>query len=156
MFRKSEKIVVLDDWPHPEAGAPMPQVFADDSNFVLRYYAQEGQTAIISFPLANIFTFGSPNDEAIRGHRLAKDGFNLYRVHEIMNSSWIDELEKSNSVHPRHDKEKFLKDKHHYLFSFHDSTLEIIATTGELWPPVIKLASTNEEARTLFVEAQNA
>ena len=50
----------------------MPQVFADDSNFVLRYYAQGEKIAVISFPLVNIFTFGSPNDEAISGHRLAK------------------------------------------------------------------------------------
>ena len=156
MFRKSEKVVVLDDWPHPEAGAPMPKVFANDSRFVLRYYTQEGKIAVISFPLANIFTFGSPNDEAIRGHRLAKDGFHLYCVHEVLNSAWIEALEKSNSVHPRHNKSDFLKNKHHFLFSFHDSTLEVVATTGDYWSPIIKVASTEEEAKKYFEEAQNA
>ena len=85
------------------------------------------------------------------GHPLIKNGLKYYSVHKVMNSSWIAELEKQNSVHPQHNKDFFLTDKHHYIFTFHDSTFELIATEGEYWKPIVKVVNT-EEANLLFAD----
>jgi len=71
--------------------------------------------------------FGPPNDEAFSGHPLASRGLRPYSFYEIQDSSWIRKLEKMNSIHPYHNKEQFLENKKHYIFSFHDSTFECIA-----------------------------
>ena len=156
MFRRIDKVAVLNDWPQPEAGAPEPCVYADDSNFVLRYYTENRKIAVVIFPLVEIFKFGSPNDEAMGGHPLINNGLKYYSVHKVTNSSWVAELEKQNSVHPQHSRRYFFKDKHHYIFTFHDTTLELVATEGEYWKPIIKVVNSEEEARTLFSDAQNA
>ena len=156
MFEKSNEVKVLNDWPQPEAGAPEPQIFADDTNFVLRYFTANEKIAVIVFPMVNIFKFGSPNDEALGGHPLYKNGLKFYSVHEVKNSTWVQELEKQNSVHPQHDKQSFLKDKKHYIFTFHDSTLECVATEGEFWKPSVIVFGTEEEAKKMFEEAKNA
>lgn len=156
MFKSSDRVLVLKEWPQPEPGAPEPQVFADDTIFVLRYYTGKEKIAVIVFPLANVFKFGSPNDEALGGHPLIKNGLKYYSVQKVENSSWIAELEKQNSVHPQHESKRFLKDKHHYVFTFHDSTLELVATEGEYWKPIVNVVESEEEAKKLFVDAQNA
>lgn len=156
MFRKLDKVSVLNDWPQPETGAPEPRIFADDTRFVLRYYTQNEKIAVIVFPLTSIFKFGSPNDEALGGHPLINNGLEFYSVHKVANSTWLASLEKQNSVHPRHNKMSYLKDKHHYIFTFHDSTLEVVATEGEYWKPVVTVVETEDEAIKLFSEAQNA
>ena len=156
MSETADRIRVLENWPQPESGAPEPRILANDSSFALRYYTQQEKIACIVFPLVNIFKFGSPNDEALGGHALIKNGLKFYSVHEIECSSWIQELEKQNSIHPQHNKERFTKDKHHYIFTFHDSTLELVSTEGEYWKPSITLLTSEEEAQRLFIEALNA
>jgi hypothetical protein len=32
-----------------------------------------------------------------------------------------------NAVHPHHDKYRLMRDKKHYVFSFHDTTFECVA-----------------------------
>ncbi|HCE66046.1 MAG TPA: hypothetical protein DER40_00570 [Geobacter sp.] len=117
---------------------------------VLRYYTTDERIAVIEFPLVYIFTFGSPGDESLNGHPLYKHGLEFYRVHEIEDSSWITELEKQNSVHPRHDRAWFLKDKRHYVFTFHDSTLECVAIEKDNSLPSVHICETKEEADRLF------
>ena len=156
MFKVLDTIKVLEDWPQPEAGAPEPCVYGDDTRLLIRYYTENEKIAVIKFPLVSIFKFGSPNDEALGGHPLIKNGLEYYSVHKVENSFWVVELEKQNSVHPQHDTNRFLKDKHHYIFTFHDSTLEVVANEGEFWSPIVNVVSTEEEAKKLFIEAQNA
>jgi hypothetical protein len=155
MLKESDVVSVLDDWPHPESGSPEPCIYADDSRVILRYYTQNEKIAVIIFPLVSIFKFGSPNDESLGGHRLINKGLKYYSVQKVENSLWIHELEKQNSIHPRHNAERFLKDKRHYIFTFHDSTLELVANEGEYWKPVIKIASTESEAKKIFIEMQD-
>jgi hypothetical protein len=78
-----------------------------------------------------VFQFGPPNDEAFNGHPLYKKGLKPYGVYEIKNSTWIGYFEKMNSVHPYHKKEYFERYKH-FIFSFHDTTLEVIAEHYEI------------------------
>jgi len=157
MFQKNkDKVKILADWPQPETGAPEPSVYSNESKFVLRYFTARENTALIHFPLVNVFKFGSPNDEILSSHPLNEKGLKYYSVHIIENSSWIASLEESNSVHSRHEKALFLKGKKHYVFTFHDSTLEIVSTEREGCMPVVKLIQSLEEANSLFIELQNA
>jgi hypothetical protein len=129
-----ECAVVFESWPQPNAGAPMPLVNADEASLYIRYRTAAGKIAVVYFQLYNSFTFGSPNDEALSGHRLFGRGLTFYSVHRVENSSWIARLEQQNSAHPNHNKAEFLKDLNHYIFTFHDSTLECVVNEGDLWP----------------------
>ncbi len=60
-----ERAVVLPEWPQPDAGAPTPVTIADDTTLIVRYCTQSGKVGVIYFPLCFVFTFGSPNDEAV-------------------------------------------------------------------------------------------
>ena len=136
-------VVLLDSWPQPSSVSEA-LVFATETKFFLRYYISQEETAIIQFPLVKVFQFGSPNDEALGGHPLTPFGLKFYSVHRIENSPWIAELEKRNEVHPSHDKERFLKDTVHYVFTFQDSTLECIVNEGQYWKPRVKVLSTED------------
>lgn len=83
--------------------------------------------AVVEFegPAAHIF--GPPNDEAFEGHPLAERGLEPYSACVVEGSSWISALERMNSVHPSHRPEPFWK-LTHYVFAFHDSTFECVAS----------------------------
>ena len=70
--------------------------------------------------------FGGPNDEAINGHPLYGRGLDGYRAHEVLNSAWIEDAIKVNSVHPNHSDAPF-RELHHYALLFHDEMLEALA-----------------------------
>jgi len=142
---KPPTLVVLENWPQPHS-ASEAVVFANDSSLLLRYTTANDAIAIIKFPLVSIFKFGAPNNEALGGHPLCSKGLKWYSVHRVENSPWIEELEKQNSVHHRHDKQRFLENKMHYIFTFQDSCLECVAEEGKFWKPIINVFSTEEEA----------
>ena len=81
---------------------------------------------IITFHGVTAHYFGAPNDEAIHGHPLYGAGLRPYSYFEVRDSSWRAELEKMNRVHPHHKKEHF-SDIRHFIFTFHDTTLEVLA-----------------------------
>jgi hypothetical protein len=108
------------------------------------------QLAVICFPHYQYFAFGLPNDEALGGHPLAERGLEFYSVHEIAHSSLIETLERRNSVHPNHDREKFLLGTKHYIFTFHDSTLECVFTENEWWKPTVKIFDSESDAEREF------
>lgn len=70
--------------------------------------------------------FGGPNDEAIAGHPLHGKGLDGYRAHKVINSAWIDDAIRVNSVHPHHSDGPFRR-LHHYVLLFHDEMLEALA-----------------------------
>jgi hypothetical protein len=133
-------VVLLDAWPQPSS-APEAVLFASETKLFLRYFTSEDEMAIIQFPLVKTFQFGAPNDEALGGHPLSPFGLKFYSVHRIENSPWIAELERRNAVHPSHDKDRFLKDAVHYVFTFQDSTLECVVSEGKFWHPKIQVLS---------------
>ena len=141
-----ERAVPLSNWPQPDAGSPMPVTVADDCRLSVRYCTNYEKIAVIHFPLCSIFTFGSPNDEALAGHPLRGRGLEYDSVHRVENSSWIALLERRNSVHHNHDRQRFLEDKKHYIFTFHDSTLECVVNEGKFWPAEIVEFHTEAEA----------
>lgn len=131
--------------PLLSAGAPLPHVFADEGRLLVAYLANipdpsfdgtnprsisrltgNQSVAILTADPYLAFQFGPPNDEAIRGHRLYPLGLRAYEAFEVRNSSWIASLEKANRVQSSHTPE-LCSDYRHFIFTFHDSTLEFIA-----------------------------
>lgn len=79
-----------------------------------------------------------------------KNGLNYYSVCTILDSSWIDEIEKQNSIHPKHNKNNFLKNLNHYIFTFQDATLECIVNEGDFWKPEIKIFDDESDAYIMW------
>jgi len=140
-----DRVVELRDVPQSSVGAPCPVVVASEHHLFVAYLVQEapagwdGTTvrvvgpdttgepaAMIRFVNYYATMFGPPNDEAFEGHPLAERGLHPYGAFEIVDSSWVRQLERMNSVHPYHEPEVF-KSYRHFVLAFHDSTLECIA-----------------------------
>jgi hypothetical protein len=141
-----DTVVELRDAPKPNIGAPLPLVVCDEGNLLLAYLVferdpawdgsyvtvvspeSEGMAvACVGFKRPSAHMFGPPNDEAFSGHPLATRGLHPYGVFEVHDSSWIRKLERMNSVHPCHNRERFLQGRRHFVFAFHDSTFECVA-----------------------------
>ena len=141
-----DKVVDLENVPQSSVGAPLPLVLSDEHKILLAYIVQDtppdwdgsyvrvvdpgtsGEPlALVEFRAYSSFMFGAPNDEAFAGHPLANRGLHPYGAFQIENSSWIRQLEQMNSVHPYHKPERFERLKH-FVFTFHDSTFECVAT----------------------------
>ncbi|MCD5977790.1 hypothetical protein KDX36_11500 [Pseudomonas sp. CDFA 611] len=139
-------VVLLDFWPQPST-SPEPVVFATDTQLCLRYCADGEEIVLIHFPLVKKIQFGWPNDEALGGHPLIGLGLKQYQIHRIDNSPWLAELEQRNAIHPRRDKQLFVEDAIHYVFTFQDSTLECIVSEGPFWYPKVQVFTSEQEAR---------
>ncbi len=133
-----DSVFVLPDWPQP-ASVSGPLIVATDTRLVLRYSAADGTIAVVTFSRPLLVQFGSPNDEALGGHPLARRGLKFYSVHEVRGSSRLAALETQNSIHPRHDRQSFLAGLKHFIFTFQDSTLEVIAQDDDSVAPQIAL-----------------
>src|SRR5205807_389197 len=120
-------------------------LLADDCSLSLLFRTADHRFAVIRFPLCTFLVFGAPNDEALGGHPLYKCGLRHYSVHEILGSSLVRELERRNSVHPRHDPESYLHGKKHYVLTFQDCTLECVV--AQPCAPSIELFEREEEAK---------
>lgn len=71
------------------------------------------------------FKFGYPNDEALPGHPLYARGSHGTAVYEVLGSSWLATLAEQNRVKfPDWDLTEL--GVRHFLFSFHDTTLEVL------------------------------
>ena len=90
--------------------------------------------------------WGPPNDEAFGGHPLAGRGLRPYRIFEILDSSWLRQLERMNSVHHSHDAARFLRFRRHFVFAFHDTMFECIANA---YDHEVNRGSINSAAATL-------
>jgi hypothetical protein len=139
-----DTLVQLEGVPQSSVGAPEPLVMSDERLTFLAYIVEgepeldgrvltdadlaifKERVALVEFHQCRSYMFGSPNDEAIHGHPLYALGLKPYSAFEVEKSSWIRQLERMNSVHPRHNSDRF-KSLRHYVFTFHDSTFECIA-----------------------------
>ena len=142
---KLDTVVLLTNVPSQDINAPLPTVIADDFRLVLEYLMPmedpnwdgtnvdivttdpKGSVALIRFQRPFAHMMGAPNEEAISGHPLADRGVEAFAAFEVKQSSWIRTLERMSSLHPYHDRNRFLQSKRHFIFAFHDSTFECIA-----------------------------
>jgi len=129
-----------------DTGAPLPHLFMSDYKAYLTFYVDEPDPnwdgtyvnvvdpkskktvslALVEFKHCRIAKLGSPNDEALHGHRLEGKGLEGYKPLIVKNSKWISEIKNINKVHS-HYKEEGWKIYNHYFFGFHDTTFECIA-----------------------------
>lgn len=131
------------DVPSCDTGSSLPFIVSDENLLVFGYQAarsvSDSGCVVIRVEECAILKFGSPNDEALSGHRYGKMGLSCYLAYEVENSDWIDELVAENRFHSRHNDDLFV-DLRHFIFTFHDSTLEFVTseqlkisqTTGEV------------------------
>ncbi len=126
-----------------DIGAPMPTILSNEYNLYLIFYVRnripdwDGKTVhlrtekdegivTVKFDRFIQYKFGYPNDEAIEAHPLYKLGLEPYSIQKVVDSEWISELKKMNSVHPSHNDKRFDKYEH-FIFFFHDTCFEIVA-----------------------------
>jgi hypothetical protein len=129
-----ESLVELVDFPESNPGAPCPVVYANEHNVLVAYHLSlracdesEGSVSgVILFEYVDSLLFGSPNDEALHGHRLAKLGLKSYSFYEVKKSIWIADLCARNRVHRAHKNSKYANLRH-FILTFHDTTLEVVA-----------------------------
>ena len=145
-----DTVTELKDVAQSSVGAPCPMVLCGENFLHLAYILQkdladwDGRSirivsqdtpnetcALVRFKGVDAHMFGPPNDEAFIGHPLAGRGLQPYSVAEVLNSSWIRGLERMNSVHPYHRKERYEKLRH-FVFAFHDTTFECVAEGFDL------------------------
>jgi hypothetical protein len=129
-----------------DTGAPLPHLICDDGRAFLVFLVAtidpnwDGTYATIKSPadtapepLALVefrrcvsVKLGAPNDEVLSGHPLDGRGLEPYTAQVVVNSPWLAELERINSVHSGYRPEYWTK-LNHYVFWFHDSTFECVA-----------------------------
>ena len=90
-----------------------------------------GGEAEVEFSGVRTFYLGSPNDEALDGHRLWDRGLEFYSFQEVVHSDWIAELERRNRVHPQHSAKRY-DQLRHFVITFKEHTLECVALTFEV------------------------
>lgn len=114
-----------------DPGATMPEIKADEHNLQVSFSLLDSDDrGKLNFKSVLQFTFGYPNEEAISGHRYYKLGLVPFKFVEVQGSEIIENIIKANRVHPRHNDELF-KAYRHFVFPFHDTTLEVIAKLYE-------------------------
>ena len=127
-----------------DTGAPLPHLIHNDHQTFLAFRVREvdpdwdgsytnvrsvadaGELALVEFRQCLSVKMGSPNDEVASGHPLHGKGFRAYAALRVENSSWIRELETTNSVHHQYRPSAW-KTLKHYILGFHDSTFECVA-----------------------------
>lgn len=139
----ADQIAQLLDAPLPCVGAPMPMILCDEHQLLIAYAVQSFDInastrnstnvtprtnnldiAVVHFHWKYAHMFGPPNDLMMTGHPLASRGLHSHSVFEVYNSSWIRQLEELNSVHPMHNSQRFFAELRHFIFTFHNSTME--------------------------------
>ena len=106
----------------------MPVLIATDYRALIACHlpTDDDRVTVAEFEQCSSVRFGLPNDEVVHGHPCGTDLMS-YRVHVIHDSPWLHDLRSIESVHPLASDHP-LADSHHYFLTFHDSSLEAIAT----------------------------
>ena len=145
-----DDVVLLDLGYKPEAAVSGAVLVQTEHSTFLTFNAMKLENdglrhpaghAVIEFLLCAITKFGYPNDEASPGHPLYSKMAGAYDIYEVLNSSWIAELDQQNLVaFPNADNGARSR---HFIISFHDSTFECIADD-------FKLVVTDEPYEVVF------
>lgn len=126
--------------PDAEVGAPLPVAVATEHDVFVAYFGGtevqerlDERDAVVSLRFFGAYasTLGPPNDEAFDGHPLAASGLRPYEFTTVVDSPWINRVERMNRVHPHHTREPFDLLKH-FILPFHDTTFECLARGVEV------------------------
>ncbi|HSS97248.1 MAG TPA: hypothetical protein VLK33_09470 [Terriglobales bacterium] len=111
----------------------------------------EGRVALLRFDGVLYVCCGHPNDEALAGHPLAKYGLQHYEFFEVGDSPLIAEIEERNKVHRLHRSGMYSSRFKHWIVTFHDETLEVVATGATV---IGVSALSPDQALTVVFEAK--
>jgi hypothetical protein len=166
-----DRVIELD-LPQSSVGAPLPIVLADDSTLVVAYFLQEdadpgwdGRTvrivshedvepaAIVRFDLFERFSFGQPSDDMIFAgvHPLSERGLGAYGAFEVLESSWLRQIAAAGD---RDGEERDMTSYRHFIFAFHDNTLECVAPGFEIHLTEGSLEMLLPKMRSLLVRGE--
>jgi hypothetical protein len=114
-----------------EPNAPEAALVATDSSHaalgINPHFDDEDQRCVVLLWRSPCFAeLGSPNDEALSGHRLYNKGLASIRAGIVLSSELVARLERQNRVHPRHDPSRF-KDLVHYVLPLKECVVEVVA-----------------------------
>ncbi|QAY75615.1 hypothetical protein [Sphingosinicella sp. BN140058] len=137
LLNAERKLATAEARPHAVAetmsllwdvGAPLPTLIQSDNDAHLLFLLSDDESAVglVRFDGCSATLFGNPGDETFPGHPLHGSGFEPYRAMRVINSPWIDQLRRIDSVHPRHNEASFAE-LNHFIFPFHDTTFECVA-----------------------------
>ena len=120
-----------------DAGAPMPAVCSDATGLTCAYvigptHSESGSTAILYFGGVLYYAMGYPNDEVLRAHPLYASGLGVYDFHVIENSPLIADLDRRNQIQQQHVAGAYGRRFRHWIITFHDETLEVVARNARL------------------------
>jgi len=126
------KVAKWGEPPAMDAGAPIPAVYSDETGLTCAYvigatHSESGSTAVLHFEVVLYYAMGYPNDEALNAHPLYANGLGFYGFHVVENSPLIANLDRRNQVHERHVAGAYMKRFRHWIITFHDETLEVVA-----------------------------
>lgn len=111
-----------------DGGAPMPVLIATEYRTLFACYlpSDDDRVVVTEVERCSSVRFGFPNDEVVHGHPCGLDLMH-YGAHVIHDSPWLAELRSIEAVHPQ-AADHLLAGSRHYFLTFHDSSLEAIAT----------------------------
>ena len=122
-------MIVIQEWTEPpqmNTSAPQPEIYYGRSVHCA-YLTRDNKVALVRFDNVLLCKVGYPNDEALGAHPLYKSGLSHYAFYLIENSALIDELDKVNESHPCHITGSTAERFKHWVVTFHDETLEVVA-----------------------------
>ncbi len=112
---------------------------APDAHFLVRDFGDavlaldphpddpDQRCVVLSWPRSRAASMGSPNDEALTGHRLYGHGLaGLSWIGIVRDSELIADLERRNRVHDRHDPARFGALTHDIL-PLKENVVEVVA-----------------------------
>jgi hypothetical protein len=120
---KEDTVVLYDLGVAPVSDVPYPCFLSTEDESFLLFTATAG-IAVVRIERCLLSKFGYPNDEALGGHPLYDRGLDFYNVFEVINSSWVRQVNEQNTVCFPNSSDWQL---HHWIFTFHDSTFECMA-----------------------------
>jgi len=118
----------LFELPAMDTGSPTPTALWGNRKFLLYYApatAASETVVILEFQHGLAIRWGPPSDESLMWHRLWGKGLAFYSAHLVDDSDWMKELERTEAHH--RSSPGWIRAYGHYLFTFHDQTVECIA-----------------------------
>jgi hypothetical protein len=115
-----------------DTGSPSPVVIWTEPAFLLFYGPETAESEVVvtvKFEGTLAMRSGPPSDESLMGHRLWGKGLHFYAAHIVDNSDWVRELQSKES---HRASAGWVRSHTHYLFTFHDETIECLAR-GYSW-----------------------
>ncbi|MFM0493705.1 hypothetical protein PQQ88_09660 [Paraburkholderia caledonica] len=130
--QQEDQVLLLDSVPHPADDAAEPFLVASDRRVILVYPIAESDFerfgpfdpdddpfCAVLFPDTKFHRLGPPGEHEMQIHPLASQGLAAFSVHEVINSSLVEELSTVSLPEPT---------RRHFVITFQQSTFECVAS----------------------------